>query len=553
MMDTHTPVDIVMSLLVLCGSFFLLASILAGQKATRHIPGALLGRWRFMMKLMNFFLAGYLLLAVTLISSFTIPLSLIAAPVFFAGAVFVYIVINLTRETINRIKKQAEDSCHVLNESLEQRVVERTSELEQSHTFLKTVLGSLHDEVMIIDAKTCAILGANAVFLANQGVREEAIIGRRCHAVVHNQQHVCMPPYVDCPLFETVETGKHAVAEHTHVDESGNKHYVEISTTPVRDGDGPITRIIHASRDITERKAAEEAVRESEERYRRLVELSPEGISIQVDGKFALINPAGVRMLGASHPDQLIGMSSLDVVHPAFKEVVESRIRHLEENAGMQPWLEEKYVRLDGVVIDVETAVVGFTYEGKPAVQAIFRDVTERKLMARRIEHIAFYDQLTELPNRALFFDRLNQVLALAKRNQKMFALLYMDLDDCKAINDTLGHEAGDQLLQEASQRMTSTVRKSDTIARMGGDEFIGICCMLTAPEDAGVVAQKIIAALSEPYDLKGRCCTIGVSIGISLYPKDGEDGETLVNKADHAMYRVKGGGKGGYLSYGDC
>jgi diguanylate cyclase (GGDEF)-like protein len=149
----------------------------------------------------------------------------------------------------------------------------------------------------------------------------------------------------------------------------------------------------------------------------------------------------------------------------------------------------------------------------------------------QRLEHLALYDTLTGLANRTLFFDRLNQHLELAKRNDYTLALLYVDLDRFKVVNDTLGHEVGDLLLQEASNRMVSCIRKVDTIARMGGDEFVGICGTIVTPEDAVVVARKILSALTSPFCIKGHDCTIGASIGISLYPADGDDVETLLNK----------------------
>jgi diguanylate cyclase (GGDEF)-like protein len=146
----------------------------------------------------------------------------------------------------------------------------------------------------------------------------------------------------------------------------------------------------------------------------------------------------------------------------------------------------------------------------------------------------------------------MNQHLAQAKRNRYNLALLYIDLDRFQVINDTLGQEAGDLLLQEVSKRMTSCTRKADTVARMGGDEFIGICGKIAASEDVVVVARKILGVLSASYRIKGHECTIGASIGISLYPADGDDAETLLHKADHALYRVKESGKGGYLLYGN-
>jgi diguanylate cyclase (GGDEF)-like protein/PAS domain S-box-containing protein len=313
-----------------------------------------------------------------------------------------------------------------------------------------------------------------------------------------------------------------------------------------------IDRVLSKQQMIEERWRMEDAIRESEERYRKLVELSPDGIAIHAGGTFVFINPAGARMLGASHPNQIIGMSALDVVHPDFREMVMTRTEQLAKNADMVPWIEEKYVRLDGGVIDVEVAGIKFVYEGKHAVQRIFKDITERKLVEKRLERLALYDTLTGLPNRMLFFDRMNQLLALARRNQYVLALLYMDLDNFKHINDTFGHEVGDLVLTEVSKRMTSCTRSSDTVARMGGDEFIGICARIAAPGDAAVVANKIITALARPFRIKGLELTIGVSIGISIYPLDGDDAEMLVNKADAAMYKIKESGKGGFRFFSE-
>ncbi|OGW38042.1 MAG: diguanylate cyclase [Nitrospirae bacterium GWC2_56_14] len=313
-----------------------------------------------------------------------------------------------------------------------------------------------------------------------------------------------------------------------------------------------IGQVLYKQQLVKEHRTMQENLRESEERYRRLVELSPDGIAIHSKGRFSFVNPAGVRILGAVRAEQLTDRSLYDVVHPDYQAIVRSRMQRLEAQPGSAPWIEEKFIRIDGAVIDVEVASISFSLEGKLTFQTIFRDITERKQVEQRLEHLALYDPLTGLPNRALFFDRMGQLLSLAKRNHFVLALLYMDLDHFKKINDTLGHEAGDLLLQEASKRMASSTRRADTIARMGGDEFIGICGRITAAEDAVVVARKIVDVLSEPFDLKGHRCSISASIGISLYPADGDDAEILLNKADQAMYRVKQGGKGGYLLFRD-
>jgi diguanylate cyclase (GGDEF)-like protein/PAS domain S-box-containing protein len=313
-----------------------------------------------------------------------------------------------------------------------------------------------------------------------------------------------------------------------------------------------IDQVLYKQQLIKERNQMQEAMLESEERYRRLVELSPDGITIHVDGRLAFINPAGALLLGASHADQLIGKTVFDIVHPDSREIAGSQIRQLQRKTDRVPWVEEQFVRLDGTVMEVEVSGVEFTYKGKPAVQTIFRDITERKQVKQKLEHLALYDTLTGLANRTLFFDRMNQHLELAKRNVYALALLYIDLDRFKVVNDTLGHEVGDLLLQEVSKRMVSCIRKVDTVARMGGDEFVGICGMIVSPEDAVVIARKILTALTAPFSIKGHECLIGASIGISLFPADGGDVETLLNKADRAMYRVKESGSGGYALCGD-
>ncbi|HUJ19066.1 MAG TPA: diguanylate cyclase [Nitrospirota bacterium] len=313
-----------------------------------------------------------------------------------------------------------------------------------------------------------------------------------------------------------------------------------------------IDRVLSQQQLIRERNQMQETVRESEERYRRLVELSPDGIAVHIEGKFVFLNPAGAHQLGASTPDQLVGTSVFAVVHPEFQEIARSRVQQVSSTKESVNWIEERFVRLDGTVIDVEVASVYLPFEGKQAVQTIFRDITDRKRIEQRLEQLALYDTLTGLPNRTLFYDRMNQLLALAKRNDYVLALLYVDLDRFKEVNDRRGHEVGDLVLKEAAQRMTSCTRRSDTVARMGGDEFVGICGRIASQRDAGIVAEKLISALAMPFHIRERDTVIGASIGISLYPNDGDDVETLVAKADQAMYRVKATGKGGYLFFSD-
>ena len=173
---------------------------------------------------------------------------------------------------------------------------------------------------------------------------------------------------------------------------------------------------------------------------------------------------------------------------------------------------------------------------------AVTTDITEHKLAEARVQRVAHHDSLTGLPNRLLFNDRLNQALSLAKRNARQFALLYLDLDKFKAVNDTLGHSAGDELLRGVAARIRQCVRESDTVARIGGDEFTLILPDVARRGEAEIVAKKIIAALVMPFNLEGqkRSVEIGTSIGIANYPADAANADALVTAADAAMYSAK-------------
>lgn len=182
---------------------------------------------------------------------------------------------------------------------------------------------------------------------------------------------------------------------------------------------------------------------------------------------------------------------------------------------------------------------------------AVKEDITEKKLLLDRLDQMAHFDELTGLPNRALFMDRLKQSVVMSRRDQKRFALLYLDLDGFKRINDTYGHDAGDRLLKTVAARLSACVRISDTIGRMGGDEFTVILSTITRHDDAGYVAEKIVTALNRPFRVSDTDTgNIGVSVGISVFPDDAADGNQLITNADDAMYEVKRNGKNRYCFY---
>ncbi len=180
----------------------------------------------------------------------------------------------------------------------------------------------------------------------------------------------------------------------------------------------------------------------------------------------------------------------------------------------------------------------------------IFTDITSEKENEERLAHLAHYDQLTNLPNRILFDDRLKQALSLARRSNSKLAVMFLDLDGFKAINDNLGHNSGDRLLQQVAERLNECLRKSDTVARFGGDEFTILLSEIDSKESVIKIATKIIEAIAEPYDIDGCEASVTTSIGISLYPADGQQAQTLVKKADNAMYNAKRLGKNHHQFY---
>ena len=203
-------------------------------------------------------------------------------------------------------------------------------------------------------------------------------------------------------------------------------------------------------------------------------------------------------------------------------------------------------LRKDGTAFPIELNITELKLGGSRSFTGMIRDITERKHAEEHIRHVAGHDNLTDLPNRMLFNDRLRQAMAMARRERHELALLYLDLDRFKAVNDTWGHDAGDEVLKAVAARMRRLVRETDTVARIGGDEFTVILPKIVSREDTAKSAQKIVDALSAPFQLhlaeqgSQREVRIGVSVGITVYPSDAQDVDGLIKTADTAMYEAK-------------
>lgn len=278
-------------------------------------------------------------------------------------------------------------------------------------------------------------------------------------------------------------------------------------------------------------------------------------ITINESGEIQGFNPAAEEIFG--YPQQEVSGKNLKMLMPEpDRSSHDSYInRYLQTGHARIIGVrgrEVMAVRQSGEEFPMELSVSEMMLGGHRYFIGIVRDITERKQAEQKIAHLAHYDYLTDLPNRALFLDILNHSVALAKRNKHKVAVLFLDLDGFKKINDKLGHDAGDLLLKGVSLRLIQTIRDSDTVARVGGDEFILILDNIGSDENAALVGNKIIVALSEAFDLKGQPSHVGASIGISLFPDDSDEPVKLIKQADEAMYLAKQSGKNTYRFYRD-
>lgn len=282
----------------------------------------------------------------------------------------------------------------------------------------------------------------------------------------------------------------------------------------------------------------------------KILEMAAEGIvSIDTGGKLLSFNRAAQKIFGYSEAEVIGKNVSLLMPPPHRDNHDEYLSRYLQTGQAhvIGKTRELQGRRKDGMPFPMELSVTEVKFGDAHFFTAVLRDISEQKLALKRIEQLAHYDELTHLPNRSLLYDRLGQAITMAKRNRSNIALMYIDLDGFKTVNDTMGHHMGDLLLVQTAERLRLCVRESDTLARIGGDEFTILLNDTHERENVEMVAQKVINSIDQPFYLEGHATHIGASIGIARYPDDAPTRGTLLIVADKAMYAAKAAGKNTY------
>jgi diguanylate cyclase (GGDEF)-like protein/PAS domain S-box-containing protein len=314
--------------------------------------------------------------------------------------------------------------------------------------------------------------------------------------------------------------------------------------------DGRVAQVYGSLQDITERRETEDALRESERQLQSILNDAAEGIVVVGgDGAIDRLNLEARRMFGYP-PQEDAPLTLRDLMlELEFAPGEEDSAQSIRPLLGSRREVTGR--RRDGSLFPLELSLSEISpTSGRTRFTAVVRDITERKSWENRIYQLAYSDSLTGLPNRLLLRDRLEHAMAAADRNRTLVGVLFFDLDHFKAINDSYGHHIGDQLLRRIAERTRGCVREIDTVCRLGGDEFVVVLPELHEPADAAAVARKLLSTLSEPYPVDDRMLSITPTVGISVYPRDGADSDTLVRNADAAMYHAKESGKNRYWFY---
>ncbi len=457
--------------------------------------------------------------------------------------------VNAFDEPVQQLLKEMTMDISYALDSFEREQARKEMEdsLAEKNNLLSSIIDNSPVRIFWKD-KDLNYLGCNLVFAKDAGEKDSSsVIGK-------NDFELCWKDQAE--LYRTDDRrvmeshNSKLFFEEPQTTVSGEVIWLSTSKTPLYNKQNEVIGIVGLYEEITTRKNAEIALKESQEYLKSIIINEPECVKlVGPDGKLIDMNPAGLAMLEVDTLQEAQNYSLTSFLLPQWRAPFIGILRSVMqgENAnlefeiqgarGTHRWLETNAVPMHDSEGNI-TMLLGIT-----------RDVTERKANEKRIDYLANFDSLTGLPNRMQLDIRIKDLLSLARRHKQEFAIMFLDLDHFKDINDTLGHTIGDKLLVNSSHRLKSILREEDTLARMGGDEFI---ILLPKIDMNGVsqVAQKLLDTFKKPFDIDGNELSISVSIGIALYPNDGLDFDTLYKNADTAMYRAKKEGRNSFYFF---
>ncbi|WJQ82726.1 bifunctional diguanylate cyclase/phosphodiesterase [Brevibacillus brevis] len=417
---------------------------------------------------------------------------------------------------------------------------------------LNMVVNELADVKYALDQSTILaitdhkgiILRANEQFCRISKYERSELIGKD-HRILNSGYH---PKSFFKELWSCIRSGQVWRGEIRNRAKDGSYYWVDTTIVPFKNQAGEIYQYVSIRSDITARKQMEDELKRSEEKYRIIAENTSDIISIiNLDGDFFYLSPSYKRVWEHTVPDEEI--------HNLFEWIVEDD-RDIFAYAIQHAFSTRKEYMVECRINTQRNDVIWTESKINPIMDEegnvtklllVTRDVTDRKQYEETIHHLAYHDALTDLPNRRMYVQQLTKEMMQAKRFQSNLAVLFLDLDRFKDVNDSFGHDVGDMLLIEAAKRLQACLKPGDVVARLGGDEFTIMQNQLQDRSEATALAEQIMYQLQRPFELEGHISNISCSIGIALYPQDGDNPEDLLKRADMALYTVKSRGKNGY------
>lgn len=440
----------------------------------------------------------------------------------------------LLKDNLTRLVPSIERCLREVSDRFARKTAEK--ELSEQQQLLTVVVEGSTDAIFVKDLQ-------GRYLLVNQAAAQ--FVGKPVDHIIGHDDGFIFPPSIAAEIMtidrSIINSGKTQTHEEIITLLSGDQLIFQVTKGPMLDHNGQVSGLFGISHNITERKKRELALIDSETRFSTVFHKNPLaiGISNYASGQFIDVNEAFLQLFGYER-DEIIGHTALELnfwLHPEEKIRLFSSLRECGQIKNQElRFIRHKSGETGDLLLSAELINIG----GEQCVLRMLSDITEEKKAERVIDYLAHHDALTGLPNRLLARDRAQQMIAAAQRDGHKVALLFMDLDNFKSINDSLGHASGDVLLEVISHRLRESIRGTDTVSRFGGDEFLVVLSHITASDAVVAVCSKVLEDITKPVRIDGHELSTSCSIGVTVYPDDGNDFDTLLRKADSAMYYAK-------------